>query len=149
MRKEAMMSLFVGLVMISSILGFAVMHLNFTNAPANQGPAISNIVNRTLTTEERLFVLRTGRVLIRDLYPFNCTSCIEDNIAFESFANKFSNFVVLEMAAVPENETRIEMIGRDGKIIDLWNITITEDALLPMFCELVLAQPKECLLLEI
>jgi len=110
-------------------------------------PEIPTIVNRVLTPEEQIFVLRTGRVLIEDFYERNCSYCLQRNAVLEEFAKKLEGYVVLEM--VPANETRLGVIGIGGRIIPIENETISEEELMDIFCGVALKQPRECLIREI
>ena len=150
MAHERAMAIFIGMIMIGSVAGFALNNFNFLNRPAQaEGPEIKYIMDKVLTTEEKVYVLRTGRVLIENLYEPNCTECIERNAVLEGFANQFQGFLVLERAEVLPNETKFQMVAPTGDIRDLENETITYDSLLDIFCDISFAQPRECLLREI
>lgn len=148
-KAERLMAIFIGFIMIGSIIGFAMMN----TAPVNtaQRSDISHIVKGPLDNEKVVFILRMGRVLIRDWYRENCTECKEDLKVLENFANTYKDYVVLEEVEIPPNDTLIqekfEMIGREGKIRKLENIT--QESLVNTFCEIAMVQPKECLLKEI
>lgn len=145
MAKERAMAIFIGLIMIASVGGFALSYAGRNvNPPQN---LIPTIVDRELSPEEVVLVLQSGRVLIENFYLGNCTECIVNNIVLETFANKFDGFVVLE--EVVANETKLQMIGMGGKIISLKNETISESNLMDIFCDNAIAQPNECLLREI
>ncbi len=143
--KERMMAIFVGLVMIGSIVGFA--GVQFIPEQQNTGPDIPIIVNRTLTGDEIIFILRMGRVLIQNHYLPDCTECISTNAVLESFTNGMGGLVVLE--EVEKNETKLQMVGSDGSIESLENVTITEENLMDIFCDISFVQPRECLLREL
>ncbi len=143
--KERMMAIFIGLVMIGSIAGFA--GVQFIPEQQNTGPDIPIIVNRTLTGDEIIFVLRTGRVLIQNHYLPDCTECMSNNIVLESFAHRMNGLIVLE--EVMGNATKLQMVGSDGSIESLENVTITEENLMDIFCDISFVQPRECLLREL
>lgn len=146
MQKERLMAIFIGLIMITSLLGFALNSAVWQQGTQNQGPQIPAFVDRELTPEEVVFVLRTGRVLIENFYEENCTECLSRNVDLQTFAGSLSDFIVLENAA--GNETKLQMVGNGGKIIDLENETLTQNNLLSIFCGIAIAQPQQCLILE-
>lgn len=144
MKSERFMAIFIGVIMLGSIVGFALLS---TDPTGPQAPEIPNIVKRPLTTDETLFILRSGRVLIEDFYTLDCADCFEKNMILESFTNRFRDFIVLEEVVVNQtNETMLQMIGAGGKIVSLENITINENGLLEVFCSVAIAQPIECLI---
>jgi hypothetical protein len=149
MAKERFMAIFIGVIMVGSIAGFAIANLDMFSGGNKQNPQLTPIMNRSLTTEERIFVLRAGRVLVENLYSLNCTDCTERNSAILSFADKFKDSLVLEQAAVEYNQTKFQMIGAEGKIRDLQNESLDYDNLLKVFCGIAVVQPRECLLMEI
>ena len=143
-RTERFMAIFIGLIMIGSVAGFAMIS---STPPGPQVPEIPNIIKRQLTTDETLFILRSGRVLIEDFYTIDCEDCLEKNVVLESFANRFKDFVVLEEVVVNQtNQTMLKMIGAGGAIVNLENKTIIEKNLLEVFCGIAMAQPIECLI---
>lgn len=145
MARERLIAIFIGLVMILSAAGFAL------NAAMNQGrnqmPGITvpTIVTRPLTTEEIVYVLSNeGKVIIEYSY-LNSTSDYMDKIsALESFAQKQNDFVVLEEYL--GNETSLKIIGSQGKILDISNLTLSDQNLMNTFCDMAIAQPAECLM---
>ena len=143
--KERYMAIFIGAILIFSIAGFAF-NSTTLRTPAEQSVQIPSIVEKPLTPEEVIFVLRTGRVLIRNYYSEEPPHLQ----AVESFAGKFSDYMVFEKVRVEANQTRkFEMIGRTGEIKDLSNETINEETLMDLFCDYAILQPKECLMREI
>ncbi len=149
MWQKRIMALFVGLTMVISIVGFAFMH----NPPRqnNQGFQMPNIVNRTLTPEEKVYVLRSGKTLIEYVYPINCTSCLNKVSVYHNFANSpdFKNYVVLECVGIPEiNETIDKVVGIGGDATDLSHVN-SSDELEGIFCDVAIAKPDICILREI
>jgi hypothetical protein len=144
--KERLAALFIGLIMIMSIAGFAAVQL-IPDRGGEEAPPIPTVIDRQLTSEEIVSILRTGRVLIQNHYLPNCTECADGTATMELFANKMSGFVVLESAEA--NDTKMQMISPDGRIKGLEDIIITEDGLMDMFCDISILQPRECLLREI
>ena len=146
--KERLMALFVGLVMIGSIAGFAA--VQFIPEQQAGGVEIPTVVDKFLTSEEIVYILRTGRVLIQNHYPSNCTECMVNNALLETFAHRMEGFVVLEEVKVNEtNQTKLQIIGPDGRIKDLESANMTDEGLIDIFCDISYVQPKECLLKEI
>jgi len=140
--KERMAAIFIGMVMLFAVGGWALMNV----MPQDTGPEfnVPTIVARELTTDEIVYVLQSGRVLIEYYYLENSTKHIEELPVLEMFANQLDGFVVLE--EVPANSTRFEMIGIEGKILDLSGMELTENNLFGNFCSIAIAQPPECLL---
>ena len=147
MKKERTMAIFIGLIMLTSLIGFALNSAIYQQGNQTQGPQIPSMVDRELTTDEIVYVLRTGRVLIENFYADNCSECLDRNTVLQSFTSKYSDFVVLENVA-SANETMLQMVGSSGKIVDLVNESITENNLLHIFCDVSIVQPQQCLLLE-
>ncbi len=144
-RVERFMAIFIGVIMLGSVAGFAMMSINLQ--PVSEAPEIPTIVNRQLTTDETIYILRTGKVVIEDFYSVDCNDCLERNVMLESFANQFKDFVVLEEVVVNQtNQTMLQMIGSGGRILKLDNQTINESNILELFCEVAIAQPIECLI---
>ncbi len=143
-KTERFMAIFIGVIMLGSVAGFALIQ---TMPAGPQSPEIPNIIKRQLTTDETLFILGSGKVLIEDFYTIDCDDCFEKNVVLESFANRFKDFVVLEEVVVNQtNQTMLKMIGSGGTIVDLENKTIDEENLLEVFCDIAIAQPIECLI---
>ena len=92
-------------------------------------------------------ILRTGRVVIEDIYEANCTECLENNAFLESFFSRFSDYVVLQIAE--GNETSVKIIGAGGVIRDITDMEFNDSNMIDVFCETAIAQPKECLLNQI
>jgi len=146
MAKERIMAIFIGLIMVLSAAGFALNSAINQNPNQNPGFNIPVIVTRQLTTEETVYVLQNGRVLIEFLYSENCTECPDKITTLEGFAQKMNEFVVLEEAKA--NETSLQIIGAGGKIENIWNMTLSEQNLMSTFCDIAIAQPPECLMPE-
>jgi len=146
MAKERWMAIFIGLIMVLSAAGFALNSAMNQGSSQTPGLSIPTIVTRQLTSEETVYVLQSGRVLIEFLYSPNCTECAEKAPALEAFANRMSEFVVL--AEAPANETSLQIIGSGGKIEDMWNMSLSDRNLMDTFCGIAIAQPPECLMPE-
>jgi len=146
MLSQRLFAIVVGTLMITSIIGFAVSSL--TQLPKQQEFKMPSVVNRLLSPEEKVQVIRSGKVLIEYLYPEGCRDCIQKNQTYAEFVNKFKNYAILETAGVPQNQTLNRMIGINGNTQELDNIT-SSGQLLRIFCSLAIIQPKQCILLEI
>jgi len=158
MMKERMMAILIGGLMLFSVAGFALMGVGRFADNGNQAPQVPTIMKEYLTGEQISSILRTGRVLIRDVYTVDCVDCKSNDATLEIFANSFSGLVVLEEIMVePDNETTVdgngyvkfEMISPTGDIIELADKEINQENLTDMFCEISAIQPKECLLRSI
>jgi hypothetical protein len=110
-------------------------------------PQIPHIVNGSLEPEEKILVLRTGRVLVEDFYSPDSPESLEKKALLEAFAENLKDYMVLELVEVPANETRIWLIGRSGDVVDIGNVT--QGDFMDVFCLNAILQPKECLLGEI
>jgi hypothetical protein len=137
-------SLLVLVIMVMSAVGFAMNSANLSTQPETD--EIPNIIDYALSPQEQIQVLRTGMVLIENFYAENCTECIDRNIILNDFANRMQGFLVLEN--VKGNETRLGLIGNQGRIISLDDMEITDENLLDVFCENAIAQPRECLMTD-
>jgi len=143
--RERLFAIVIGILMMGSAAGYAFM----SAPPKNPEPTanIPTIVKRPLSIEEQVFILRSGRVLIENFYQENCSSCLERNSLLERFAKKLEGYVILE--SVTANETKLDMIGVNGRIVNIDENNLTEDHLLDVFCEIAGRIPKSCLLREI
>ena len=140
--RQFVFSVVVGIMMITWAMGMALSY-NIKTTP--QGMKIDNVYDRPLTGTEKVTILKTGRVLIEYLYTEGPDSS-ETTALYENFVARFSDYAVLEMVEVSaDNQTSNQMIVPSGDIIPLDNVT-TSDALLNLFCENSLVQPRECLL---
>lgn len=134
MRRERLAAVVLGLLMVGSILGFASMRIN-TERKLEIGP----IIDRALSPEEKAAILKTGRVLIEYGYQENNSKAG----LYLAFVQKYGKYAVLEI--FPSNNTIDQMVGNQGRIIELHNVS-TEDELFMIFCDNAFLKPKECLL---
>lgn len=144
--KQRLMAIFIGVVMVVGTAGFALM----SAAPEEPAPVeIPDVMNRMVTTEERVSILRSGKVLIEYFHNESCISCIEKEEMYTSFANsdEFGDYVVLAYGT-SENETMEWMLNLDGTRIDLSGIS-TQKELRELFCDVALIKPDICILREI
>ncbi|MEM5797784.1 MAG: hypothetical protein QXP39_00880 [Candidatus Aenigmatarchaeota archaeon] len=143
MARERIAAIVIGLLMIGSIVGFAVMSAR----PITRGQSISPVIERLLTPQEKIQVLRTGRVLIEYIYPSDCNDCEKKAGMYYGFVQRYANFTVLEIVQTNATTTD-QLIGIGGQIRELKNIT-TEDELFAVFCESAIIKPRECLFLTL
>lgn len=153
MMKERVAALFIGLIMILSIAGFAISSIVVrTDNNQQQGPTIDYVTRRPLTQEEKVFVLRTGRTLIESIYKPECVECMQINSLLESFASQFQQYVVFEVYAIGNvtdtTQEVLQIIGSGGSIKNLEK-NLTSETLLNTFCEVAVTKPKECFLVGI
>jgi hypothetical protein len=149
MRKEHAMAIFVGVIMVSSVAGFAITGLDFENQ--NSGTQnVPNVVDRALTREEFRSVLLSGKTIIQDHYDLSCASCATTSQIISAFTQGMDGFVVLEQFGVQfQNETKLQIVSSDGRITELNPAGLTEDSLLGAVCSASYVQPKKCLLRDI
>lgn len=139
--KERFIAIFMGLLMLLSVAGYAI--INVYKAPVKE-ESINPIIKRVLTPEEKIGILRSGKIIIENFYTKNCTECIDRNNLLESFVVQFKDYIIMEEVLM--NQTSLKIIGKGGKIKNIKNVT--EENLMDVFCEMAILQPKECLLRE-
>jgi hypothetical protein len=158
MMKERMMAILIGGLMLFSVAGFALMGIGRFVDDGDEPVQVPNVMNEYLSGEQVSSILRSGKVLIRDVYISNCSDCASKDVTLELFVNSFPGLLVLEEAAIePDNTTfvdssgyvKFQMISPTGEVIDLGDKNITQEALTDMFCDISAIQPKECLLMDI
>jgi hypothetical protein len=158
MMKERMMAILIGGLMLLSVVGFALMGIGRFTDDGNQPVQVPNVMNEYLSGEQVSSILRTGRVLIRDVYTKECADCASKDIALELFTNSFPGMITLEEVMIEADNTttvdesgyvKFEMISPTGEIIDLGDKNITQESLTEMFCDISAYQPRECLLRDI
>lgn len=143
MNSERIAAIILGLIMIFSLIGYGALNI-ITEPDNNRQTQIPYKITRPLKNNEKVSILRSGRVLIQDFYiddPYH----IDFNMVLENFTEEFKRYVVLEI--VKTNETMMQMISPLGNIVEL-NINMTKDDLINIFCDISTLQPKECLLRE-
>jgi len=144
MLSQRLFAIVVGILMLTSVAGFALM--NVYTGP--QEVEIPSVIEQPLSPQDRVQILRTGKVLIEYLYPEDCSGCNEKIALYQSFVNNFKNYAVLELVEVPANQTTDRIIGNYGDTIELGNVTSSNE-LMWIFCSVAIVQPKECLMMEI
>jgi hypothetical protein len=131
-------------IMVLSAVGFALNSANFQQEPPQ--PEIPTIIREPLSSEQQVFILRSGRVLIEHFYPDGCMECLDTNSQLEDFAGRLEGYVVVNEVA--GNESRLDMIGAGGKIVSLENQSLDYESLIGKFCDIAIAQPRACILRE-
>lgn len=158
MMKERMMAILIGGLMLLSVAGFALMGLGRFTDSGNQPVQVPNVMNEYLSGEQISSILRSGRVLIRDVYTKDCTDCSSTNVALELFANSFPGMITLEEVMIELDNTttadekgyvKFQMISPTGEVVDLDGKNITQESLTEIFCDISAVQPKECLLRDV
>ncbi len=142
--KQMIFTIAVGVMMVTWAIGMALSY-NIDTGP--QGMQIESIYREPLTGPEKAGILRSGFVIIEYQYIPGDES-LERIPVYESFVNRFSDFVVLQEVEVKyENQTLNQMLSPTGDIIPLGNVT--EFELVEVFCANTIVQPRECLLRSI
>ncbi len=144
--KQRFMAIFIGFIMVASMVGFAM--LNYR--PEGPGPVVlPSVLNRTLTPEERVGILRGMKVLIEYFHNGSCIECLGKEEAYKNFveSREFKDYAILSYG-ISENETMDWMLNLDGTQIDLTDINSTK-GLRELFCEVAIITPNICVLQEI
>jgi len=148
--KERAMAIFIGLLMIFSVAGFAIMGINFGGGNSGQQVQTPSVVDRALTRDEFRSVLMSGKTIIQNHYIVGCTDCDATSSLLAGFAQQMEGFIVLEQFGVQfQNETRLQVVSSDGKITELNSSALSQDSLLDTICSVSYVQPKQCLLRDI
>jgi len=144
MNKQTVFTLFIGVMMITWVMGMAMSY----NTPITQrGMKIESVYDRMLTPQEKITILRSGRVLIEYLHAGGFAS-VEKKAVYENFVARFKDFVVLEAVEIQQaNETIDQLVTPTGDIVELENVSAEE--LVDVFCDNAFVQPKECLMRNI
>ncbi len=137
-------AIFILVVMVLSVAGFAMNSANVQQQP--QSIEIPSIIREPLGVQDQINILRSGKVLIEHYYTENCTDCLQKNAQLEEFVNRLEGYVVLN--EVLGNESRLDMIGAGGQIVDIEDANLEYESLIERFCDVAIAQPRACLLRE-
>lgn len=150
MDKTRIGALVIGIIMITSVAGFAVTGLRITGGTASKDKPvpIPVVSEKLLTGQEIAVVLSNGRVIFESVYNSDCIDCKAKDGELRTFASQYGNFLILETveSGTGGKWEKFQMIGRGGTVIDLANEQITQDSLLELLCQNSLIQPRECLL---
>lgn len=148
---QRLMAIFIGFIMVASIMGFAMMQ----NAPESPAPVeFPDIINRQLEPDERINILRTGKAVIEYFHGKGCIECLEKETMYQEFVSSrdFKGTVSLAYGVYGNetNETIDWMVDLAGNQIDLTEINSGE-GLRELFCgnRVVTVKPNICLLLEL
>ncbi|MBI2675488.1 MAG: thioredoxin family protein [Candidatus Aenigmarchaeota archaeon] len=158
MLTQRAAAVILGGIMIISTIGFALTYQAFLGQSPQQKttmPNITTIMERELTSNEKLSVLRSGGVIIEarlnsscleKCFSDPCAPCQQEANILENFALKYSASIVLSKIA-SFDENAIRMISGSGSITEITNVT--DDGLLDAYCSNAVLKPRECLLKEI
>ncbi len=138
-------AIFILVLMVTSVVGFSLNSASFQSAP--QSPEIPPIIREPIDTQMQVLILRSGKVLIEHFYQDNCTDCLDKNAKLEVFASRLEGYVVVNEVA--GNESRLDMIGAGGRIVDISNQGLEYEDLIDTFCEIAIAQPRTCIIRDI
>ena len=143
-NSKTIFAIVIGVLMVTWAVALA---LSFNIKPAGQGMQIQDVYDRPLTVQEKIGILRAGRVVIE--YIHNGTQENVDRSAeYQNFAARLQGFIVLETFEVSqENQTIDQMISPNGDIVPLYNVTAGQ--LMDVFCSNSAVQPRDCLLRSI
>ena len=147
-NKTKIMSIFIGLVMVLSLAGFAGLSLvgrADVDQNQNTGPEIPNIVYRELEPDEVLYSLQNGRVVMEYTYAENCETCEADELMLTTVVNRFLGHIILQ--SIEGEETSLRMTGVGGSIIEVEDVT--EDNVIDVFCQVAPIKPRECLVRDL
>jgi thiol-disulfide isomerase/thioredoxin len=138
-------SILILVIMVLSVVGFSLNSASYQQAP--ETPDIPSVIRKPIDTQTQISILRSGKVLIEHFYTEGCIDCLDTNAKLESFASRLEGYVVVN--EVVGNDTRLDIIGSQGKIISLENESLDYESLLDIFCDIAIAQPRTCIVREI
>ncbi len=143
-NRKTVFAIVIGIMMVTWAIGLA---LSFNIKSTDTGMQIKDVYDRPLTVQEKIGILRAGRVLIE--YIHNGTQENVDRSAeYQNFAARLQGFVVLETFEVSQaNQTVDQMISPNGDIVPLYNVTAGQ--MMDVFCDNSAVQPRDCLLRSI
>ena len=145
--QQRLMALFIGFIMLGSMVGFAMLYTRPASPSAVQLPYV---INRTLAVEEKLSILRGGKGLIEYFYNETCADCAAKEALYQSFvtSEQFSGYVFLSYGV--SNESADWMLDSIGDQFNLSQINNTAD-IKKLFCgtDFVAEKPNVCVLEEI
>ncbi len=142
--RKFVFTVVVGIMMITWAMGLA---LSYNIKVGDTGMKIESVYDRPLTGQEKVTILKTGKVLIEYLYTSDDPASAAKLATYENFVGRFQDFVVLEEAEVGVNQTMEQMISPTGDVIPLHNVT--DSSLIDIFCQNTVVQPRECLMRSI
>ncbi|MCK5022600.1 MAG: hypothetical protein KAS04_00360 [Candidatus Aenigmarchaeota archaeon] len=148
---QRFMAIFIGFIMLASIMGFAMMQ----TTPETPAPVeIASIYERALEPDEMINILRNNKAVIEYFHNEVCIECLEKETLYLNFVNseEFNGMVVVAYGVYGNetNETIDWMIDLAGNQIDLTEIT-TDKELRELFCsnDVITVKPNICILQEL
>jgi hypothetical protein len=146
--KQRFMAIFIGFIMLGSIIGFAMIQ----STPEAPAPVeVPDIINRPLDPDERINILRNNRAVIEYFYGETCIECLEKETLYQNFvkSKEFAGMVVLAHGTT-ENETSDWMIDLAGNQINLTEINSSQ-GMRELFCsnDVITVKPNICILQEL
>jgi hypothetical protein len=146
--QQRIMAIFIGFIMVGSVVGFAVLYTRPAGTATFELPEVNN---RTLTTEERLGVLRSGKTLIEYFHDEACAECAAKERLYQDFvtSEQFRGYVVLSYGV--SNESADWILDSVGDQFDLSAVNDTA-GLKKLFCSgdfRAFDKPNVCVLEEI
>jgi hypothetical protein len=144
-NRQTVFTIVIGFMLLTWVMGTALSS-NLQLAQGN-GIRIESVYDRLLTPQEKVTILRSGRVLIEYLHTGGFEA-VDKRATYENFVARFKDIVILEVVEIEQaNQTLDQMITPTGDVVELQNVSAAE--LLDVFCDNSYVQPKECLLRSI
>ncbi len=141
-NRQTVFTLVIGIMMVTWVMGTALSS-NLQLAQSG-GIRLESVYDRLLTPQEKITILRSGRVLIEYLHTGGFEAA-EKRATYENFVARFKDFIILEVVEIEQaNQTLDQMVTPTGDIVDLQNVSA--DGLVDVFCDNSYVQPRECLL---
>ena len=139
------MALFIGITMLLSIVGFALMYSGGRNIGKNT-QKFSRIMEKMLTPEERSIILRSGFTLIEYIYPYNCSNCTEKIKLYKDFMRDkdISKYTILSI--YPTNGSLLidRITGINGETVELNGVNDMA-SLEKIYCNIAIRKPDICI----
>ena len=143
-NRQTVFTVVIGFMLLTWVMGTA---LSSNLMLSSNEVRIESVYERLLTPQEKITILRSGRVLIEYLHTGGFET-VERKAAYENFAARFKDNVIIQVVEISEeNQTMDRMITPTGDIVPLENVSSAD--LFDVFCENSFVQPKECLLRSI
>lgn len=143
--KKVWLSLFIVISFALSMAAYPLMQSSNSDNSQPDNPLLTNYsIGRQLDSNERIFILRTGRSLLENFY--NSTDG-EYSQALEDFGLQHRNNVFVVQAPV-NGSADLKMVGTGGNIYPLHESNLTAENLFAMLCQYGVTRPLECTLAE-
>lgn len=144
LNRQTVFTIIIGVMMVTWVMGAA---LSYNVTLKKDNGRIESVYDRLLTPQEKITILRSGRVLIEYLHTGGPIGQ-DKKASYENFAARFKDNVILEVVEISEqNQTLDQMVTPTGDIVPLGNVSAAQ--LFDVFCDNSFVQPKECLLRSI